>query len=270
MLEVGDRKDRLFIADDRFTDAFDGHGDTVVGGAFALDDLIGAVLDPFGDQLLLLFIVLEVFEHAVVDQRETGDLRAAPGDDLAVAVLADDIGVAVAGVDADIVADHGLEAGGVEDRAGPEDTVFGEAAHLDGGVGQDIDRVRDDDEHSADVSLFEFRHDEPEDPDVLFDEVQPGLPRSLGRARGHDDDRRVGNVIVGAGVDVHGTGKRQAVGDVHRLSFGFCLVCVDEDHFREQSALHQCETGGGADESASDHGNFSGVDFTHGEPFFLW
>ena len=270
MLEVGDRKDGLFIADDRFADAFDRHGDAVVSGTFALDDLIGTVFDPFGDQLLLLFIVPEVFEHAVVFERQAGDLGAAPGDDLTVAVLADDIGVAVARVDADVVADHGLEAGGVEDRAGPEDAVFRQAAHLDGGIGQDVDRVRDDDQNAADVTFFQFRHDEAEDPDVLFDEVQPGLSRRPGRARGHDDDGRVGNVIVGAGVDVHGPGKGQAVGDVHRLSFGFCLVCVDEDHFREQSALHQCETGGGADESASDHGNFSGVDFTHREPFFLW
>ena len=109
-----------------------------------------------------------------------------------------------------------------------------------------------------------------EDLDILFDKVQPGLSRSLSSARGHDDDGRVGNVIVGAGVDVHGPGKGQAVGDVHRLSFGFCLVCVDEDHFREQSALHQSETGGGADESASDHSYFSGVYVAHRMTFFLW
>ena len=157
--------------------------------------------------LLLLFMIVQVFEHAVVIQGQTGDFGTAPGDDLAVTVFADDIGVAVAGVDADVVADHGLEAGGVEDRAGPEDAVFRQAAHLDGGIGQDVDRVRDDDQNAADVTFFQFRHDEAEDPDVLFDEVQPGLSRSLGRACRHDDDGGICNVIVGAGIDVHGTGK---------------------------------------------------------------
>ena len=204
---MGDRKDGLFVADDGFADALDGHGDAVVGGTFTLDDLIGAVLDPFGDLLLLLFMIVQVFEHAVVIQGQTGDFGTAPGDDLAVTVFADDIGVAVTGVDADIVADHGLEAGGVEDGAGAEDTVFRKAAHLDGGVCQDIDRVCDDDQNTTDVAFLQFRHDEAEDPDILFDKVQPGLSRSLSSACRHDDDGGICNVIVGAGIDVHGTGK---------------------------------------------------------------
>ena len=109
-----------------------------------LDDGVGGVLDVLGDALLgslMLQVAVKLTESV---QRNAGNLSAGPSDKLGVAVLAHDIGLDIARVNLDVSAEHLLQAAGVEHGTGTDDVALGQAGHLDGGVGQDIDRVGDD------------------------------------------------------------------------------------------------------------------------------
>ncbi len=46
---------------------------------------------------------------------------------------------------------------------------------------------------------------------------------------------------------------------IHGLAFGLGLVGVQEYHFRKQARLHETEGNGGADKTAANHSNFSGI-----------
>ena len=116
--ERGDGQNGLFIAHDGSADALNGHSDAVVGGALLLNDLVGAVLDLLRDVLLRLVVVVVAAHLAEIVQRNAGDVGAAPGRDLAVAVLADDEGVDAFAVHGQVLAQLILQAGGVQHGAG--------------------------------------------------------------------------------------------------------------------------------------------------------
>ena len=59
-------------------------------------------------------------------------------------MLTHDIGLNVARVNLDVGAKHLLQTAGVEHGTGTDDVALGQAGHLDGGVGQNIDRIGDD------------------------------------------------------------------------------------------------------------------------------
>ena len=109
-----------------------------------LDDGVGGVLDVLGDALLgslMLQVAVKLTESV---QRNAGNLSAGPSDKLGVAVLAHDIGLDIARVNLDVGTKHLLQTASVEHGAGADDVALGQAGHLDGSVGQNIDRVGDD------------------------------------------------------------------------------------------------------------------------------
>ena len=59
-------------------------------------------------------------------------------------MLADDVAVHAARIDAEPLADQGAQPGRVEHRARPDHAAGREAGELQRGVGQDVHRVRDD------------------------------------------------------------------------------------------------------------------------------
>ena len=67
------------------------------------------------------------------------------------------------------------------------------------------------------------------DAHVLVDQVQPGLVRLLVSPGGDDDDGGVGKVAVVPGVDLHLSGKGDAVGDVLGLAVRLVLVGVQQN-----------------------------------------
>ena len=218
-----------------------------------LDDGVGGVLDVLGDTLLGSLVLQMAVKLAEGAQRHAGNLGAGPSDELGVAVLTHDVSLNVARVDLDVGAEHLLQTTGVEHGAGTDDVALGQAGHLDGGVGQNVDRVGDDQQDAVKAGLLNLGDDGLKDVDVLVDQVQAGLAGLLGSASGDDDHSGVGDIRVIAGVDLHRLGKRHAVRDVQGLALGAVLVHVDEDHLGEQTALHQCERRGRTDETAADN-----------------
>ena len=257
----GDGQDGMFIADNALADALDRHGHAVVGGALLLDDGVSAVLHFLIDLVSGGNVVVVVAPQlAELRQRQSAHIHAAPGRQLAVAVLADDEGVDAAVVHAQVLAQQILQAGGVQNGAGTDDPVLGIARQLDGGGGQNINRVGHDQQDALKAGSGDLRNDAAHDAHVLVDQVQAGLAGLLGGAGGDNDDGRIGDRLIAGGVNLHGAGIGQAVADVHCLALGTVLVRVDEHHFREQSALHQGKGRGGADEAAAHNSHFSHVD----------
>ena len=109
-----------------------------------LDDGVGGVLDVLGDALLGSLMLQMAVKLAEGVQRNAGNLSAGPSDKLGVTVLTHDVGLNVARIDLDVSAEHLLQTAGVEHGAGADDATLGQAGHLDGGVGQNVDRVGND------------------------------------------------------------------------------------------------------------------------------
>ena len=218
-----------------------------------LDDGVGGVLDVLGNALLGSLMLQVAVKLAEGVQRHAGNLSAGPGDKLGVAVLAHDIGLNVARVNLDMSAEHLLQTAGVEHGAGADDMALGQTGHLDGGVGQNVDRVGDDEQNAVEARLLNLGNNGLKDADVLVDQVQAGLTGLLSSASGDDDHGGVGDIRIIAGVDLHRLGKRHAVRNIQGLALGAVLVHVDENHLGEQTTLHQRERRRRTDETAADN-----------------
>src|SRR5512139_2796841 len=78
----------------------------IVGGSFALDDLVGCVAGLVENAIdSFLIIPLPVSANKFI-QTDTGDISQAPQRQLTVSVLADDISVDAARVDPVVLAQH--------------------------------------------------------------------------------------------------------------------------------------------------------------------
>ena len=257
---VGNGENGLLISGDGLADALDRHGDAVVGGALLLDDLVSGVLHFLGDAVHVALMVGMAAQLAEIVERDAGDVRQAPCRDLAIAVLADDTGVHVARVNAQMLAQGVLEARGVERGAATEHAVGGHARELEGHVGQDVHGVRDHQQDALIIALGDLRDDGLEDGDVLVDQIEARLAGRLVRPGRDHGDGRIVDIGVVARVDVHGAAERHAVRDVEGLALGAVVVDVDEDHLREQARLHEGEGAGRAHEPAADDGHLARID----------
>ena len=167
-------------------------------------------------------------------------------------MLAHNVRVDVARVDIQVLTEHVLEAGGVQNGTGADDVALGQAGHLDGGIGEDVNGIGDDQQDTRETALADLRDDALEDGDVLVHQVKTGLAGLLRGAGGDDDDRGIGNIGIVAGVDLHGATERHAMRDIEGLSLGAVAVHIDKDHLGKEARLHEGERGGRAHESAAD------------------
>ena len=171
-------------------------------------------------------------------------------------MLAEDVGVYVLLVDAVILRNARAEAGGVEDRARADDLVLRQLRIAAEDVGQDVDRVRDDDIGRVRCEGRDLRDDRLHDVDVRLREVEAGLPGLARDAGGEDDDIGIAGVPVRPGVDGDGRAERRALPDVERFAEGLLAVDVDHDDLGGQPLHGQRVRDGGTDRSGSDDGDF--------------
>ena len=96
----GDGEHGVLVFDDDLANAGDRGSDAIVGGAFALDDVVGAVADGFVDLAHAFFVVAMSANGAEVVDGDAGDVGDGPNGKFGIAMLADDDAVDVARVDA--------------------------------------------------------------------------------------------------------------------------------------------------------------------------
>ena len=115
----GDGEHGPLIPDDALGNAGHSHSDPIVGGPLAADDLIGAVPHLAVDAVQP-GPVRTAPQLAEAVQVDAGDIGAAPHRQLTVPVLAENGGVDVAAVHAQLLSQQIFQAGGIQHCAGAE------------------------------------------------------------------------------------------------------------------------------------------------------
>ena len=201
----------------------------------------------------------EAAHLAETAERNAGYIRAAPCGDLAVAMLADNKSMYGAAVDAKVLSQKVLEPCGIEHCPGTENAVIRIPAEDLRRVCQNVDRIRDD-QHDRILIIFrDLGNHLPEDADILLYKIKSCLSGLLAGACRHNDDARVADVFVAAGVNLHRLGKRKSVADIKGLPFCLVFVGINQYQLGKESALHQGERRSRSDETTSYDCCFSAV-----------
>lgn len=89
--------------------------------------------------------LVELDQFLIVGKADRGNLGDRPRHEAGLAVLAENVGVHVLLGNGQILGDAGAQTRGVQQRAGADDAVLRNAGNLAENVGQNVDRVGDDD-----------------------------------------------------------------------------------------------------------------------------
>ena len=120
---------------------------------------------------------------AIIGESHACNIGERPDGDLAVSVLTNDEGVNAARIHTEVLAEQKAEARGVEDCSRADHPGLGSARELQGGVGQNIDRIGRDEKNSIWVVLRNFWNDIAPDFGIRLNAVEPGLPQFLAHPR---------------------------------------------------------------------------------------
>ena len=136
-------------------------------------------------------------------------------------MFADLIGMDGFWIDVEIAGDAGAEAGGVEDGAGADDFLSGEAGEFVSIVSKYVHRIGDNKEKPIKTGSHDLLDHALKNVDVFGKELHAGLAGFLGGAGSDDDDIAIVSVFVGAiaDFDVAG-GDSESVTKIHSFTFG--------------------------------------------------
>ena len=138
MLDTRDRQDTPFIAQQALHQVCGGQPDRVVGGAFALDDLVGGPAHLVGQCRLSLRS-----PPGPAPQWQAADHRRGPEHDLGVAVFAHDVRVHRMRIDVQFARQHLPQSRGVEHRPCAQHAGGRELRRLGHHLRQDVDGIGD-------------------------------------------------------------------------------------------------------------------------------
>jgi len=162
----------------------------------------------------------------------------------------------VLGVDVEVIGDEETEARGVQIGARPNDPVGGETGKLPGDVGEDVDRVGNDEESGGGGVTNKRGYDGAEEGKVPLEQVEAGLTGDLAGAGGDDaeigagsDGRVSGGVDLGAGEEGGG------VLEVEHLAAELVGVGIDEDELVGEVLGEDGLSDGHSDVTNSDDGD---------------
>ena len=204
------------------------------------------------------------FQPGNFSSGKPGGLGRRPDRHHAVAVFAQDQGRHLGGGKLELFGDQAAKPGGVE-LGSQADHLAGRQVELaNGQVGQDIDRVGDDqhDGVALDAGRRGLAEDAQEQLDVAIDQVEPALVRLAAQAGRDDDDVALGNGLVAGRADPLIGDQRGAVEQVEGLAADLVGVQVDQVDLADHAAALQGEGRGRADQAAAAddadfHGSFS-------------
>ncbi len=144
-------------------------------------------------------------------------------------MLADHIGVHIAGVHMEIIAHHMAQAGTVQRSAGAHHPIGRKAGQGIDHLGHNIHRVRGHQKNAVKTAGNNGLHNGAENLVVLLQQIPAALTGQLGRTGTDHNQIRVAAVAVLPCFDLHGAGRKgQAVGQIRRLAPGTLLVDVDQ------------------------------------------
>lgn len=107
----------MLISHDCSGDTDQRQSDGIIGGTFVINYMVSGITNLAGDLLMRFIRVASEAGAAILLYGDACEVRHAPRGHFAVAVLAEDVGVDVPGVDATVAAEHITESCTVEDCA---------------------------------------------------------------------------------------------------------------------------------------------------------
>lgn len=255
--------------EDALYDMADGNGNRIERCALALDDVAAGLAHV----ILNVRIVERRNQHAVgvfhsllvCVCRNVGDVRNGPRHEGAVAVLTQNVSVYVLLVDLVVLGETCTQTGGIEDGTGTEDAGLRNAGALAERIGEDINRVADEQIDCIRCILRDVRRDALDDVDVRLCKVQSGLAGLTGNAGRDDDDVGILCVFIAARVNGTWRAERNALTDVQSLALCLFLVDIDHDNLGSNALHSEGVSDRGADAAAADNGNFI---HSSNHPFF--
>ena len=152
----------------------------------------------------------------------------------------------------------GAQTCGIQKRTGAENLVFGDVGHLDEGIGQNVNGIRDHDVGCIGADSRDAGGDQLQDVDIGLGQFKTGLVGLTGETGGDDNDVASLCVLIIAGIDVHRViHEGSSVIDVERFTESLFLVDIDKDDFGSDTL--ECKGVGGCctDAACADDGDFA-------------
>ncbi len=228
-LDVGrDGQHALLVVQDRLDDPRDRQRHRVEGRPLALDDLLPSRHDRLVDPLPRLVVQGHAARRRVEVHRDLPEAGHAPHRHRRIAVLADHIGVDVARVDVELLAQQVAEARRIERGPRADDLARRSGQALDRQVRQHIHRIGDDDDDGAPVVGDDAGEDLLHDGRVAARQVEARLARLPSSPGRQHDDVGIRDAFVPFGADLDVVQVGRAVGQVERLTQRLLAVDVDQ------------------------------------------
>lgn len=249
----------MFIAYNGLRDAPHRHANTVIGGAFAVDNLIRCIAHMLVNAGKLICRFGDAGNAAVIVQIGTGDVSARPYRQLAVAVLTNDERMHVAAVHAKPLSEQILEPRGIQHGTGTEYTSGREAAQLLRQTGQHIDRIGHNQQNRLTIDCRKLCDDGGQDAFISSEQLQTAFAGLLVCACRNDDKTAFGEVSIVSGHDAARLAERHTMIDVRSFTDSLVAVHIHEYQIGEQSGNRQCVCAGRADKAHADHAAFLNI-----------
>ena len=172
-------------------------------------------------------------------------------------MLAVNAGMDILGADAEALSQFRLQTAGIQNGTGADDLALGQAGNLGKHIGQNINRIGNDDVVRIGSMGHNIGRHLLQDINVGLCQIQAGHAGLSGHTTGDDDDIRAICILISAGTHDGRRMERSALVNIHSLAL--CLLCV---HVHQQdlgsNALdHQVIGNGSADTAGTDDGNFA-------------
>ena len=179
-------------------------------------------------------------------ERQAGGLGRRPDWHHAVAVLAQDQSGYLGGGKLELFGDQAAEPCGVELGSQANHLARGQGELANGQIGQDIDRVGDDqhDRVTLDAGRAGLTEDAEEQLDVAIDQVEPALVRLSAQAGRDDDNIALGDGLITRCADPLIGDQRGAMEQVEGLAADLVGVQVNQVDLADQATALQSESCG--------------------------
>ena len=168
-----------------------------------------------------------------------GNVGQGPGNELAVAVFAVNMGMDILGADMEALCQLRLETAGIQNGTGADDLILGQAGDLMEHISQNIHRVTDDDI----LGIGSHRNDALghilDDVYIGLCQVQAGHAGLSGNTAGDNHNVGAHCILIVTGADNRGRMEGSALVNIQCFAFRLLLVDIYQQDLRGNALNHQ-------------------------------
>ena len=217
------------------------HGNGEEGSTLVFDDLGTGFLNEFLD----LFVVTIPLDAVLIGGTVTVgiymvvcDVGQRPGNELTVAVFAVDMGMDILGADMEALCQRGLQTAGVQNGAGADDLILGNAGDLVEHIGQNINRIGNDDINGIGSIFGDILSNTLQNADIGLCQIQTSHTGFSGNSAGDHNDVGVCGILIITGANDCGGAERGTLIYIKCFTDSLLLVDIHKNDFRGHALNH--------------------------------